>query len=409
MNRTNRTVSILFSCTLLVSYVLYTRTFPRAPVAWAGAASIILIYLTMIWAPQRWWTRTRYIASVCLVLAIALALAPIHGKSAADPYLLFPLVLLLAKEQHHYRRLATILAALTLVVFFLFALPSAGAFLWGGGVIALYFSVRAINIYKVAHRLSESRLQALDQAHQELQKVYAELQEARLHSMRYAALVERTRLAQEVHDGLGHQLTSLIVQLQALEIMLPGDPKQAAAAVPAMLDDARKAMAEVRFAVREWRDDESGLGLVAVQGLVWQTAARSQLALDFEQEGSISDWPTEVSVAIYRTVQEALTNIMRHAHATAATVKVEEREGRVTLTISDNGHYTVDTPLSPGFGLQGIMERARALSGSYTLSPNQPHGLTLQVTFPLDTPAGPYAYSPATSPDARDMLLASPR
>ncbi|HEX8033727.1 MAG TPA: histidine kinase, partial [Ktedonobacterales bacterium] len=322
MNEMNRNVSILFSGTLLVSFVLYTRTFPRSPVAWVGVAGIMLIYLTMIWAPQRWWTRTTYIASVCLVLAIAIALAPIHGKSAADPYLLFPLVLLLAKEQHHYRHIATVLAALTLVVFFVFALPSTGAFIWGGGVLALYFSVRAINIYKVAHRLSESRLHALDQAHQELQKVHAELQEARLHSMRYAALVERTRLAQEVHDGLGHQLTSLIVQLQALEIMLPGDPERAAASVPAMLDAARKAMAEVRLAVREWRDDESGLGLVALQGLVWQTAARSQLAFDFEQEGSISDWSTDLSVAIYRTVQEALTNIMRHAGATAATVKV---------------------------------------------------------------------------------------
>jgi signal transduction histidine kinase len=405
----NRTVSILFSGALLVFFALYTHAFPRSPVVWVGAAIIMLIYLTMVWAPQRWWTRTKYIASVCLVLAIAIALAPINGKNAADPYLLFPLVLLLAKEQHHYRRIATVLAAVTLVVFFVFALPSTGAFIWEGGVIALYFSVRAINIYKVAHRLSESRLQALDQAHQELQKVHAELQEARLHSMRYAALVERTRLAQEVHDGLGHQLTSLIVQLQALEIMLPGDPERAAAAVPAMLDAARKAMAEVRLAVREWRDDESGLGLVAVQGLVWQTAARSQLALDFEQEGSISDWSTDLSVAIYRTVQEALTNIMRHAHATAATVKVEERAGQVTLTISDDGHYTADTPLSPGFGLQGIMERARAFGGSYTLSPNQPHGLTLQVAFPLRMPAGPGVASPSTSQVAHDALLASPR
>lgn len=404
----NRTVRILFSSGLLMSFALYTSNFPRSPLAWMGTAIITLIYLAMIWMPQIWWTRTTYIASVCLVLAIAIAIASteIHGKSAAGSYLLFPLVLLLAKEQGYYRRIATILAAVTLVVFFLFALPSSGAVIWGCGVIALYFSVRAINIYKVAHRLSESRLHALDQAHQELQNVHAELQEARLHSMRYAALVERTRLAQEVHDGLGHQLTSLIVQLQALEIMLPGDPEQAAAAVPAMLDAARKAMAEVRVAVREWRDDESGLGLVAVQGLVWQTAAHSQPALDFEQVGPISDWPPELSLAIYRTVQEALTNIMRHANATAATVSVEERDGLVILTVSDNGCYTADTPLSPGFGLEGIMGRTRAFGGSYTLHPNQPHGLSLAVTFPTDTSAHA---DEAALPAASNALSASLR
>lgn len=74
--------------------------------------------------------------------------------------------------------------------------------------------------------MKELHLQELNKAHQELQEAHAELQEATMHSMKYAALEERMRLAREIHDGLGHQLTSLIVQLQALEIMLPGEPKR---------------------------------------------------------------------------------------------------------------------------------------------------------------------------------------
>ena len=403
----NRYVGTIFSVTLLVSFVLYAHAFGGSSVAWTGATLSALIYLTMIWAPERWWTRTKYIVSVCLVLSVTIFLSLIHGKNIYDCYLLVPLVLLLAKEQHYHRHVAAILAVGTLVVIVLMAPASTATFVWTGGIIALYFSVRAINIYKVAHRLSQSRLQALDEAHEELQLVHAELQEARLDSMRYAALVERTRLAQEVHDGLGHQLTTLIVQLQALEIMLPQDAERAASTVPAMLEVARRAMTEVRMAVREWRDDESGLGLAAVQGLVWQTAAHSQIALEFQHDSCNSDWPAEMSMAIYRIVQEALTNIMRHADATAASVRVEERDGQVILTVSDNGHYTADTKLSPGFGLTGVMERSRAFGGSCVLSPNQPHGLALQVTFPLNPYAEEYVATPSAQPHASDALSAS--
>jgi signal transduction histidine kinase len=249
--------------------------------------------------------------------------------------------------------------------------------------ITLYICVRAINKYKEAHRLSQLHVQLLDEAHRELQQTHAALQEASVHSMRYAALAERTRLAQEMHDGLGHQLTSLIVQLQALEIMLPGDPIRAANAVPAMLEVARKAMAEVRLASRAWSEDEKGLGLVALQGLVSQCAAHTHLTLAFQQDDDLSDWPVEVSVALYRVLQEALTNIMRHAEATAVTIQVQERDQQVILTVADNGRYTANTELSPGFGLKGIMERCQSLGGLCTLSQNQPHGLKLQVMLPI--------------------------
>src|SRR6266581_1551527 len=161
-------------------------------------------------------------------------------------------------------------------------------------VIALYFCIRAINIYKESYRLTQRHVQELAEAHRELQQTHAALQEASVHSMRYAALAERTRLARDMHDGIGHQLTSLIVQLQALEIMLPGDPQQAVRAVPAMLEAARQAMAEVRQAVRAWQEDESGLGLVALQGLISQCAAHSTLALEFQQDGDLLEWPVEL-------------------------------------------------------------------------------------------------------------------
>src|SRR6266536_2169619 len=375
-------VRSLLSLATLVLVTLDGRSLQQTPLTWSVLAVIMLIYLLMIWVRQSWCTRTKYVLAVCLLMALTLILHLFNGGNSYVGSLLVPLVLLLAREQQHYRQFTAILAALTIAVIFALSFPSPLAFALLPGVITLYFCVRAINKYKEAHRLSQLHVQLLDEAHQELQQTHAALQEASVHSMRYAALAERTRLAQEMHDGLGHQLTSLIVQLQTLEMMLPGEPIRAANAVPAMLEVARKAMAEVRLAVSARSEDERGLGLVALQGLVSQCAAHAHLPLAFQQDDDLADWSVEVSVALYRVLQEALTNIMRHAEATSATIQVQERDQQVILTVADNGHYTANTELSPGFGLKGIMERCQPLGGSCMLSQNQPHGLKLQVMLP---------------------------
>src|SRR6266571_3885937 len=379
----NRFIRSLLSIATLALVMLYGLTLKPTLVTWSVPTIILLVYLVMIWVHPEWWTRPRYALSACSVIALTLLLFLFNGRNTYGWSLLLPLVLLLAREQQKYRRFAALLAAVTLVVMVVILPTYASALEVVPGMITLYFCIRAINIYKESYRLTQRHVQELAEAHRELQQTHAALQEASVHSMRYAALAERTRLAQEMHDGLGHQLTSLIVQLQALEIMLPGEPMRAANAVPAMLEVARKAMAEVRLAVSAWSEDERGLGLVALQGLVSQCAAHAHLTLAIQQDDDLTDWSVEVSVALYRVLQEALTNIMRHAEATSATIQVQERDQQVILTVADNGRYTANTELSPGFGLKGIMERCQSLGGSCTLSQNQPHGLKLQVMLPI--------------------------
>jgi signal transduction histidine kinase len=396
VNAVNPYVRGLLSLATLALIALYGWTLQPGPLTWGALVVMALLYQVMILARQDWWTRGRFVAVVCLLIALALVVSLSDG---GDPYasvLLIPLLLLLAKEQEEYRRLAMWLAVVTLVTMAGLSRLAPFAFTLLAGALTLYMCIRAINIYKSANRLSEWRLRALDEAHRELQRAHADLQEASVHSMRYAALAERTRLAREMHDGLGHHLTSLIVQLQALEIMLPSDPDRAAAAVPAMLDVTRKAMAEVRLAVSDWREDESKLGLAALQGLVSQTAAHAGFTISFQQDGYVSDWPVELSMALYRILQEALTNVMRHAAATAAAVEVRERDHDVTLTVADNGCYTADERLTPGFGLKGVMERCHALGGVCALVQTSPHGLTLQVTLPIHAASAPGADSVGT-------------
>lgn len=384
----------LFSATTLLLVALYALSIPQDPLAWGLLACMAVLYLGIIWLPLNWWTPARYVLGVSLMIVLAgvLVLMLPSSHDLTSGLLLVPLVLLLAREQGEQRNLAALLAVLTMVA--MVGLASGAAYTWTllAVVIALYMSVRAINIYKQAYRLSQQNIEALRAAHQKLQETHDALQAATMDSMRYAALAERARLAREIHDGLGHQLSSLIVQLQAMEIMLPDDPARAQQAVPSMLSAARGAMSEVRQAVETWREDDGRLGLAALQGIVSQYAAIAPFKLEFQQQGEFSEWPDALSAALYRILQEALTNITRHAQAGSAVIQLQESGERVTLTVSDRGIYTADQPLVPGYGMRGIMERSQALGGTCSFSQNQPHGLKLQVCLPLtpppDLPAG---------------------
>jgi signal transduction histidine kinase len=380
----NRTIRVLFSLTTLSLIILYGSSLPQTLLLQSELLALGLIYLAILWIPESWWTVARHTLAVFLVITLV-SLFHLSSPSSTIPesLLLIPLVLLLAREQERHPRYFVALAVLTLVAMSLMA-PT-GTFLLNvlPVVIALYMSVRAINIYKAANRISLRHIEELNVAHQELQQTNAALQEATVHSMRYAALAERVRLAQDIHDGLGHELTSLIVQLQALEIMLPADPGRAARTVPGILDVARKAMTEVHQVVKTWREEETSDGLIALQGLIGQSAAHVPFTISFKHDKDLSNWPVEVSVALYRILQEALTNVLRHAKASTVDVQIQEQLHQVLLTVSDDGSYTDNMSLTPGYGMKGMMERCQSLGGVFHSSLNPPHGLNIQVALPI--------------------------
>jgi signal transduction histidine kinase len=317
---------------------------------------------------------------------LILLLHQFDGDTAYDSGLLLPLVLLLASEQDKLRAFAAVLALVTLIVMLVIAPSYSFALWWFLSTLLLYLNVRAITIYKDANHLSRLHLQELTEAHEELAHTHKALQEASVYAVRYVGLTERMRVARDMHDGIGHHLTTLIVQLQALEMMLPEDAQRAADTIPTLLKNAREAMSEVRQAVRNSQEDESGLGVVALRGLVSQCEEHTRFAISFQQGEDLSDWPIEVSLVLYRVLQEALTNAVRHAQASAVEVKVWEQEHRIMLTVADNGCYSTSVGLVPGFGIKSMLERCQALGGSCMLAQNKESGLKLLVELPTILP-----------------------
>ncbi|MGG0463267.1 histidine kinase [Priestia aryabhattai] len=367
--------------TIAMLYVYFREYANQGFEAIIGCSLIILLYIVLLWTRQTWWNGMKYAGISLLIITIEFILYYLYGVT--DATLLWPLVWILATVYNKYRYLSSMLALFTIVVILCISWPF--SFRTPLILVGVFIGVLIRKIRKDSYRLKELHLQELNKAHQELQEAHAELQEATMHSMKYAALEERIRLAREIHDGLGHQLTSLIVQLQALEIMLPGEPKKASETITQLLQIARQAMGEVRVAVREWSSDEMGLGLVALKGLVSQIQGRSSIKFNFIQESEISEWPNETSIVLYRTVQESLTNILRHSNATLVTIYLKEVNNEIILSVSDNGNYVEETPLKAGFGLKGMMERCRLHGGTCTFTSVKPHGLCIEITLPIDT------------------------
>lgn len=334
----------------------------------------VAIYLWMLNAPKYRWNEKKYLLffSVLVILSCM-----VHFFYPGYPnYVLLPLLIFLAAAEPKWARTTTVLSGITGIILMLFISSNLFPYQEILMITGIYVSVRSTSKLKEAYQKNQKQLKELDEAH-------AELQETTLLSMRYAAFAERTKLAREIHDGLGHQMTSLIIQLQALKIMLKKKPTAANESVDDLLKVARKGMEEIRTAVREWTSDEKDLGLTSLKGLISQVQANSLLQIEFIHSEKISEWTMEESTIMYRILQESLTNILRHSHADFVIVSVIEIDGVVSLSVADNGIFKGDKELELGFGLNGMKKRCELVGGSCSFTLNEPKGLRVEARIPI--------------------------
>lgn len=364
---------------ILLCLFFYKSFAPYGTFAIWVCSIFVAIYLWMLNAPKYRWNEIKYLlfSSVLIILSCI-----VHFFYPSYPnYVLLPLLIFLAAAEPKWARTTTVLAVTTGIILMLFTSSSMFPYQEILMITGIYVSVRSTSKLKEAYQKNQKQLKELDEAH-------AELQETTLLSMRYAAFAERTKLAREIHDGLGHQMTSLIVQLQALKIMLKKNPSAANESVDDLLKVARKGMEEIRTAVRDWTSDEKDLGLTSLKGLISQVQANSLLKIEFIHSEKISEWTMEESTILYRILQESLTNILRHSHADSVIVSVIEIDAVVSLSVADNGIFNGDKELELGFGLNGMKKRCESVGGSCSFTLNEPKGLRVEARIPIHKNGG---------------------
>jgi signal transduction histidine kinase len=220
------------------------------------------------------------------------------------------------------------------------------------------------------------------------QAARAELAEANLQLRGYAAQAEqlattqeRNRLARDIHDGLGHHLTVVQMQVQAARAVLPTDPAKADAVLDKAQHQATEALAEVRRSVAALREPRAIPPLPeALKELAEETSAAG-VPTEVEILGTVRPLASEAEEALFRSAQEGLTNVRKHAAATAARLRVDyAADGVVRLEVCDDGRGAVAA--GGGFGLIGLRERAERLGGRLDLDSAPGAGTTLRVEVP---------------------------
>ena len=196
--------------------------------------------------------------------------------------------------------------------------------------------------------------------------------------------VERRRLARELHDETGQALTSILLALRAVEEAGSGDGLQKSVSdvrelVVATLQDVRKLAVQLRPAAL----DDFGL-VPALERLVQTYSETTGIAVELEAGLGEHRLPAELETTLYRIVQEALTNIVKHADATKVSVLLVRREGSVTAVIEDDGRgFDPRNTREDRLGLLGMRERAELHDGRLKIEAAEGSGTTLVVEVPL--------------------------
>ena len=311
-----------------------------------------------------------------VLMAAVLAQWPVRGT-------LFPVALAIA--------LYTVAATLSRAAAFAAATltlaaeaPAAGQGGWHDSWLALIYELIATAAVLITGLYVSTRRAYLAELRDRTQRLEREHDQ----TSALAAAVERARIAREMHDSVAHHLTVIVALSDGALATVTRSPAQASEAIRGVSSTARQALAETRRLLGVLRADD-GLelrqplpGLSDLEGLFTRVRAAG-LPVRYERSGPPGDTPPGVQLVIFRLVQEALTNTMKHAGPGAsAAVRLQLTPGEVHVEVEDDGAGRAGVPGAPGGGLTGMQQRVGAFGGELTCGPRQPRGW--RVTARLD-------------------------
>ncbi len=317
-------------------------------------------------SPRKELSQERRIAAL-LAIALGGALlmyAQPHGIWEAAPY-----YIAIVAAMRLERRTGAITVLVCVVPFVVVAVITGNSGGVGGalaGAVPWYFIMRLLSSMREKHN---------------------ELLASREAEARAAAIAARGRLAREMHDVLAHSLSALALQLESTRLLAHDrgvDPEVARAIDQAHhlaaggLEEARQAIATTR--------GEKLPGPERLEGLARSFEEQSGLPVSVEVHGTPRELPPDARLALYRTAQEALTNVRRHSLADRVVVRLEYDEGATSLSIEDHGAHgvpaAVGAPAGPGgYGLTGMRERAELLGGHLLAEPTD-DGFRVRLWLP---------------------------
>jgi signal transduction histidine kinase len=199
---------------------------------------------------------------------------------------------------------------------------------------------------------------------------------------------ERKKLSRELHDHVGQVLTALRMELGRIDrLRTPADHRlgEAVAECRRLVNEIVHSVRDLALGLRPSMLDDFGLQ-AALEWHVRDLARRYSLPVDLDVEGQFDELPDAYRTCVYRIVQEALTNSVRHANAKHVRVHVSGAADTLKVIVADDGIGFDSTQRVSGLGLRGMEERVREIGGALTIQSVPAGGTTLEVRLPLPTP-----------------------
>jgi signal transduction histidine kinase len=352
-----------------------------------GVAYLLALVSTLPAAVRRIWP----LPVLGAVLAGSVAAQAIGtGK---DPSVVVAFVLYVVALRYPRRTVTAILAGVLVL--------TAGATVAGGvalgqdqaGVVAARIVASAVLVTAGVVLGSAVRAQRAYSAG--LQEQAERRVQAQLADARRAVAEERLRIARELHDVVAHSLSLIALQAGVGHYVAGARPEEAARTLASIETASRTAMGEMRRLLGVLRDDRSGADLAPAPGLadVGQLitgTADAGVRVQLEIRGARRPVPPGVDLAAYRIIQEALTNVVKHARTTAARVVVTYADDAMCLEITDDGHGAPAAAVaaSAGHGIAGMAERVSLFGGEFHAGPLPGRGFRVAARLPVDPGPG---------------------
>jgi len=344
------------------------------------AAPVVLLPLALLW-------RTRHPLGVLVaIMGAALAYLAVATKT---PVVLPPLFVALYTVAAHGTRRRTLLVALVALPFFV--------------VIALLLLSELEMVPGLVAQLSQFGFAlALGEAVRTQRALIGALRERAERAERDRALEsrrrvneERVRIARDVHDVVAHSIATISTQASVGIHVGRDEPERAVDVLQSIKSVSAQALRELRHVLGALRDGPGGEptdptpSLRDVPRLV-QQARDSGMSVVLKEHGRLDGLPAMLEVAVYRIVQEALTNVMRHASGAAATVLLSIGEDQIEVVVRDDGRGSpraASEAAGAGSGIDGMRERAGALGGVLEAGPVARNGFCVRAVLPLEREA----------------------
>lgn len=252
---------------------------------------------------------------------------------------------------------------------------------WSG--LPIFLAGQIVIVVFTQMAVSEERARAeVEQLVRDLEEANQRLSNFALQVEELAITKERYRLAREIHDGLGHYLTTIFMQIQAARAVMRGDPERAQESLRTAQNMTQEALADVRKSVAALRDiPGEGLSLEEEIERLLKGCEGAGVEPVLNVVGVPRSLSPQIMLTVYRAVQEGVNNTCKHAHAKRLSVTLDFSMSQfVRVLIQDDGIGAKQ--LEGGFGLLGMRERVQLVKGELSIATSPGNGFQLEVCVP---------------------------